>query len=99
MDPSLPIGGFTRFNGLEKLFRNGHLNSLQDLEHYMLDDLYPQFTTVDGMAVKSLYVAIQQNDESRPFTAILAQRCPSVWKMPSNYSILLMRKRTLLWSV
>ncbi|KAF6603424.1 urease accessory protein UreF, partial [Paenibacillus sp. EKM208P] len=28
----------------------------------MLDDLYPQFTTVDGMAIKSLYVAIQQND-------------------------------------
>ena len=62
LDPSLPVGGFTRFNGLEKLFLNGRLNSLQDLEHYMLDDLYPQFTTVDGMAIKSLYVAIQQND-------------------------------------
>jgi urease accessory protein len=65
LDPSLPVGGFTRFNGLEKLSRNGHLNSLQDLEHYMLDDLYPQFTTVDGMAIKSLYVAIQQNDSWR----------------------------------
>ncbi|MDY8023022.1 urease accessory protein UreF [Paenibacillus polymyxa] len=62
LDPSLPVGGFPRFYGLEELFRNGHLNSLQDLEHYMLHDLYPQFTTVDGMAVKSLYVAIQQND-------------------------------------
>ncbi|MGG4218507.1 urease accessory UreF family protein [Paenibacillus jamilae] len=62
LDPSLPIGGFTRFYGLEERFRNGHLNSLQDLEHYMRNDWYPQITILDGMAIKSLYVAIQQND-------------------------------------
>ncbi|AHM64953.1 urease accessory protein UreF [Paenibacillus polymyxa] len=62
LDPSLPIGGFTRFYGLEERFRAGHLNSLQDLKHYMRDDWYPQITTLDGMAIKSLYAAIQQND-------------------------------------
>ncbi|WP_049825012.1 urease accessory UreF family protein [Paenibacillus sp. 1-18] len=62
LDSSLPVGGFTRTYGLEELFRNGRLTCLQDLEHYMRNDLYPQFTTLDGMAIKSLYVAIQQED-------------------------------------
>ncbi|AET59655.1 hypothetical protein HPL003_14520 [Paenibacillus terrae HPL-003] len=62
LDPSLPVGGFTRSYGLEELFRNGRLTCLQDLEHYARTDLHPQFTSLDGMAIKSLYIAIQQND-------------------------------------
>ncbi|MGZ0040180.1 urease accessory protein UreF [Paenibacillus ottowii] len=62
LDPPLPVGGFTRFHGLEERFRNGYLNSLQDLEHYMRDEWYPHITTLDGIAIKNLYVAIQQND-------------------------------------
>jgi urease accessory protein len=34
LDPSLPVGGFTRSYGLEELFRNGRLTRLQDLEQY-----------------------------------------------------------------
>ncbi|MCC3381969.1 urease accessory protein UreF [Paenibacillus farraposensis] len=62
LDPSLPVGGFTRSYGLEELFRNGRLTCLQDLVHYMRDVLYTQFTALDGMAIKSLYAAIQQED-------------------------------------
>ena len=64
VSPSLPVGGFTYSQGIEWAVECGWIQSAQDLEAWLEDQLHSTIARLDLPVLMRLYAAVQREDLS-----------------------------------
>jgi urease accessory protein len=62
LDSSLPIGGFSHSFGLETYVQQQKVNTLVELEHYMIGQIHAALIRLEGLAIKGVYHAMDRQD-------------------------------------
>ena len=65
LDPSVQVGGFTHFFGIDAQIKEGTIRTAEDLESFMRCQLHPSLVRLEGMAIKGIYAATDQKDTWR----------------------------------
>lgn len=62
LDSALPIGGFSHSFGLEAYTHDGRIRTTAKLEQFIRGQLHSSLVRLDGLAIKGVYQAIEQQD-------------------------------------
>ncbi|MEC0106743.1 urease accessory UreF family protein [Paenibacillus taichungensis] len=62
LDSALPIGGFSHSFGLEAYTHDGRIRTIAQLEQFIRGQLHSSLVRLDGLAIKGVYQAIEQQD-------------------------------------
>ncbi|GGH56033.1 urease accessory protein UreF [Paenibacillus silvae] len=65
LDPSVQVGGFSHFFGMDTHIKEGTIRTVEDLESFMRCQLHPSLVRLEGMAIKGIYTAIDHKDTWR----------------------------------
>lgn len=81
LDSSIQVGGFTHFFGMDTHIQDGNIRNAADLESFMRCQMHPSITRLEGMAIKGIYSAADQNDTWR---LALIDKLVHVQRTPAN---------------
>lgn len=81
LDSSIQVGGFTHFFGMDTHIQDGNIRNAADLESFMRCQMHPSITRLEGMAIKGIYSAADQNDAWR---LALIDKLVHVQRTPAN---------------
>ncbi|MDT0121459.1 urease accessory UreF family protein [Paenibacillus sp. RRE4] len=65
LDPSVQVGGFTHFFGMDTHIKEGTIRTAEELESFMRCQLHPSLVRLEGMAIKGIYSATDHKDTWR----------------------------------
>ena len=65
LDSALPIGGFSHSFGLESFVQQAQVRNIAQLERYMIGQIHSGLVRLEGLAIKGVYLAMEDDDAWR----------------------------------